>query len=329
MRSGHWPRATGHRLIALVAIAFASTAIAAPKKKKPAPAPVPAPAPEAPDEPAAKRAPPPHAPTLQMRRSRTVHGGFVADMDCSACHTEEGWQLAQQAGASGFDHDRTGFPLRGSHVQTQCSGCHTGVTKPSTSCDGCHHDPHQGRHSEPCAECHQATAWSDTSMLDQHRRTRMPLTGRHALVDCADCHKRQQERVFSDTPSDCYACHRASYHDPNIHPTHDGTTGHAAFDRNCALCHNTTGWSPATVNPSQVVMRTQIPPQHDMSFVLSTGSHRATATECASCHVDVRRPRLVRCDGCHSTMQVRAQHRQPVARAATSCLRCHVRGSAR
>jgi hypothetical protein len=262
----------------------------------------------------------------QVRGSSLAMRRIVGEMDCSACHADASWQLGQHAGTSGFDHDRTGFALRGAHQQARCAGCHEDRAKPPTSCDGCHRGPHQGRHTEPCAECHRATAWSDRAVLEQHRRTRMPLTGRHALVDCADCHKRQAERVYSDTPSDCYACHRAGYHDPNVRPIHDGSAGTAPLDRNCALCHLTTGWSPATAQP---VLRESVPPQHDASFVLSTGSHRATASECASCHVDVRRPRLVRCDGCHVVARVRAQHRQPIAMVASGCLRCHVRGAAR
>jgi hypothetical protein len=156
---------------------------------------------------------------MSMRPRAKVHGGFVEDLDCSACHTSEGWGLASTAGSSGFDHDRTGFPLRGSHVQTTCSGCHTAKGKPATMCEGCHRDPHQGRNEGTCAECHTAVAWTDTKTLDQHRRTRMPLTGRHATVDCAACHKRQNERTYSDTPTDCYSCHRDDYRkaNPQIH----------------------------------------------------------------------------------------------------------------
>lgn len=265
---------------------------------------------------------------LGMRPATSAHGGFVADMDCSACHTEEGWKLASTAGASGFDHDRTGFPLRGAHVQAQCNRCHTGQARPATSCDGCHKDPHQGRHDGTCAECHTAVAWSDTNTLEQHRRTRMPLTGRHALIDCTACHKRQGERQFSGTPSDCYSCHRAQYVGAAVHPVHDGSTGLTPFPRDCGRCHQTTAWNPAFGDPDAlprtVMARTG---QHDAVFVLSTGSHRAA--DCGSCHVDLRRAKLVRCDGCHLDAAVRAQHRTPVPRTASACLRCHPRGAAR
>lgn len=271
--------------------------------------------------------PPPRTPAgLTMRPRPSAHGGFVDDMDCSACHTEAGWGLASSAGASGFDHDRTGFPLRGVHRQAGCGRCHTGQAKPATTCEGCHRDPHHGRHDGTCAECHTAVAWSDTSTLEQHRRTRMPLTGRHALVDCSACHKRQGERAFGDTPTDCYSCHRAEYRaDPNqIHHEADGS---GQFSRECGTCHRTSSWSPAFTIPNTSRTTMAIGGRHDAVFVLSTGSHRAA--ECSACHVDTRRTRLVRCDGCHLDSTLRAQHRSPVSRAASACLGCHPRGAGR
>jgi len=261
-----------------------------------------------------------------------AHGGFVDNMDCSACHTSDGWDLAAVAGKSGFDHDRTGFPLRGAHVQTDCGGCHTSTAKPVSACEGCHRDPHQGKQNGPCAECHTATAWADTTTLDQHRRTRMPLTGRHATIDCVACHKRQSERQWSNVPLDCYGCHRTEYHG-NTHPVHDGKTGDPIVSRECGLCHQTSAWTPATCsaaitpcpNPARTVAR-QI--DHDGWFVLTSGSHRTA--DCASCHSDSRRMKTVRCDGCHMDVRLRQQHNgSAIARGAMSCLRCHPRGAAR
>jgi hypothetical protein len=217
----------------------------------PAPAAAAAPAPAAVPAPATRAAPPaPTSKTLAMRPQQKAHGGFVDDLDCSACHTSDGWGLASTAGASGFDHDRTGFPLRGAHVKSTCSGCHTGKAKPATNCEGCHRDPHQGRNDGTCAECHTAVAWSDTNTLERHRMTRMPLTGRHATVECSACHKRSPERMTSDVPTDCYACHRDDYHDQTIHPIHDGTDPMAAmYPRECGTCHQTSSWKPAYGDP--------------------------------------------------------------------------------
>jgi len=261
-------------------------------------------------------------------RPKAKHDGFIDDMDCKACHTSAGWEIGQKAGASGFDHDRTGFALRGAHAQATCTRCHSGTAKLPTTCEGCHRDPHQGRQGNGCAECHSAVAWNDTNTLEQHRRTRMPLTGRHATVDCVACHKRQSERTWSDVPVDCYACHRAEYHRSDVHPTHDGSGGAPMFPRDCALCHQTSGWSPAITDPNNLPRNALARTDHDVYFVLTTGSHRTA--ECASCHVDQRRLQLARCDGCHQDLALRKQHRgATVARSAASCLRCHPRGAAR
>ncbi len=272
--------------------------------------------------------PPRKAPKLAMRpRASSAHGGFIDRMDCSACHTATGWEVGIQAGKSGFDHDLTGFPLRGAHRQSDCSRCHNAAGKPATVCEGCHADPHQGRTTGTCAECHTATAWRDTNALERHRSTRMPLTGRHATIDCVACHRRQSERQYSATPTDCYACHRAEYHG-NVHPTHDGTGGQPMFPRECGMCHQTSGWSPALRDPSASVFSALSSGAHDAFFVLSTGSHRGA--ECGACHFDPRRNRLVRCDGCHSDVALRDQHQTAIqTRTATACLFCHPRGARR
>jgi hypothetical protein len=265
--------------------------------------------------------------SLAMRKPAVpaAHDGFVDDMDCSACHTANGWQLAATAGASGFDHDRTGFGLRGGHTQAGCGRCHTGRPKPATSCDGCHRDPHQGRNDGTCAECHTAVAWSDTRTLEQHRRTRMPLTGRHAVLDCTSCHRRSGERALRDVPADCYACHRSEYHAGDIHPIHDGRDGGTVLPRDCSQCHRTSDWTPAINNRG--AMRVARTASHDAWFVVSAGSHRDAA--CAACHADARRTRRVRCDGCHRDAALRLQHRAAVARSPVACLGCHPRGAAR
>lgn len=265
-----------------------------------------------------------------------THDDFIKDMDCSGCHTTDGWRLSATAGASGFDHDRTGFPLRAAHAQASCGGCHTNRVKPPRSCESCHKDPHAGRMDGACFECHTTTTWADTATLEQHRRTRMPLTGKHALIECTACHKRQSERTYTDLPVDCYACHRAEYHLTTTHPNHDGSAdpNSTPFSRNCAECHQTIAWKPAFVNPAMLpgvgamTAAAARRGDHDGSFVLSSGRHRDA--ECAACHADPRRPRVVRCDGCHQDIELRRQHpNAAVPRAAVACLRCHPRGAAR
>jgi len=66
--------------------------------------------------------------------------------------------------------------------------------------------------------------WKDTKTMDRHRRTHLPLTGRHAVLDCAACHVVAGPQAWSNVPWDCYACHRADYQRQDIHPLHTGPT---------------------------------------------------------------------------------------------------------
>lgn len=258
----------------------------------------------------------PHAAVGVARAGKlAMRGG--GELDCNGCHTAASWKLAGGAGA-GFDHDRTGFPLRGGHLQASCGACHAGA-KPPQTCEGCHRDPHQGRMDGACAECHTQLAWSDTAALEQHRRTRMPLTGKHAVIACVACHTRQAERGYTDLPVDCYACHADEYHSPSTVPNHDRNP--SVWVRDCAKCHQSAAWKPA-LSPPATPRR-----DHDAWFQLSTGSHRDA--DCASCHVTPRPTRAVRCDGCHDAGSLRGQHRAVVAVSSAACLRCHPRGARR
>jgi hypothetical protein len=257
------------------------------------------------------------------------HGSAIGNMDCGDCHTTDGWKLDELAASGGgFDHAVTGFPLRGQHAVTSCSQCHTGAQRLSQACESCHRDPHARRLGDSCAECHSAAAWTDTQTLARHRRSRMPLTGRHALIECAACHRRQDPRGFAATPTDCYACHQADYR-RDIHPDHDGDPldpGKAAFARQCGRCHSTIAFSPAVAVPGALAR--VISTRHDARFVISRGAHRGAT--CADCHPSTARPRVVTCLGCHTRGTLVGQHRRERLELATaSCLRCHPGGRAR
>ena len=259
------------------------------------------------------------------------HGSAIADMDCSACHTTDGWALDDDAArGGGFDHALTGFPLLGQHVVTACSACHQGW-RPSQACDSCHRDPHARRLGDSCAECHTAAAWSDTRALARHRRSRMPLTGRHAIIECAACHRRQDARGYASTPVDCHGCHASEYR-RDIHPDHDGDPadpGAAPLPRQCGRCHTTVAWSPAVLVASRIASAlSAAPARHDARFLVSRGPHRAAT--CRDCHLDPARPRSFTCAGCHTRATLAPRHRRArLDLAPRACLRCHPGGRAR
>jgi len=260
-------------------------------------------------------------------RAEGDHASITEGLDCAGCHTSAGWQMAAGRGG-GFDHTRTGFPLLGAHRVTACTGCHDGRKPLPTACAGCHTDAHAGRLGAACAECHTSIDWRDTRTMDRHRRTHLPLTGKHAVIECSSCHIARGEKTFSDVPWDCYACHQQDYRRADIHPNH---LGPPAFPRTCGSCHRTLAWSPATLDPSQLprLAATKAAASHELRFSLS-GKHRSLP--CASCHLALETPARVACTGCHahddSTLG-RAHRGRSVGRAAGDCLACHPRGVGR
>jgi hypothetical protein len=263
------------------------------------------------------------------------HGPATRGLDCAACHTPEGWSLpASLRGPAGFDHDRTGFPLRAGHRSAACAACHDGRGAVPRACSGCHADAHGGKLGARCDECHSVGSFRLTDPLTLHGRSRLPLTGMHALVDCADCHRRGGVERYAATPAQCFACHERDYRRPGIHPVHDGSSGSAALPRDCEQCHRTSGFAPAYIEAGRFLGGTAAAlslaaTEHDRTFVLSHGPHRGAA--CGLCHVDVERPRWTRCTACHAhgRAALAAQHLRLGEPADGSCLTCHPGGSAR
>ncbi len=272
---------------------------------------------------------------VDAKVTRRHRKSILKGLDCSACHTTDGWALSNRAGAKGgFDHARTGFPLTGEHSKTLCTECHQPKRRARRDCYTCHTDRHRGRLGRQCDSCHNSRSWAETRSIRRHRLTRLPLTGVHAVLDCTSCHLRRNEREFLPVPADCFACHQDDYRRSDVHPSHQGTPGDPsarALSRNCEQCHRPSGWTPAVVDPMSVQNAlTRQRRDHDQFFVLSYGKHRGA--ECRSCHRSTRSSRLVSCNGCHahSRTTIRRQHGRFISsQSAGRCLSCHPRGAAR
>jgi hypothetical protein len=252
------------------------------------------------------------------------HASLTAGMDCSACHTSAGWQMAPGKGG-GFDHARTGFPLVGAHRATACNACHDGRERIGVECAGCHADAHAGRLDGACADCHTAVAWSDVRTLAAHRRTHLPLTGKHAIIECSACHIARAGKTWSDVPWECYACHARDYQRSDIHPSH---VGPPAFPRACASCHRASTWAEATLDPSMLprALTQASTASHDARFPLS-GKHRGLG--CPTCHIDAAVPARVACAGCHAHDVATLPKLHRARSVGGDCLGCHPRGAPR
>lgn len=147
------------------------------------------------------------------------HGGQFADRRCEACHVTDAW-----AQVTGFDHDRTRYPLRGAHARLSCGRCHKAETRggpirfrglPLQCSDaGCHGDPHGGQFADrargaACTTCHGDEAWRP-ARFDHQTDADWPLDGAHRNVPCNSCHRPAGSPPlvrYRPLPHRCEDCH--------------------------------------------------------------------------------------------------------------------------
>ena len=252
------------------------------------------------------------------------HAGRLG-ANCAGCHTTAGFDRIQ---SGQFDHDRTGFPLRGQHAEVKCDSCHRpGRPRPlkHARCTDCHEDRHAGQLASRadggrCESCHDVSGFEPARFsVEEHARTRMPLTGAHLAVACDACHRevaldrlrslgvrpapgapsRTEQMRFGSTA--CSECHR----DPH--------TGRTARFGTCETCHATAGWSVVRFDHAKT------------GFPL-VGKHAQVA--CRSCHPGQEGTlafggRAKVCDGCHRDPH-EGQFAQRFGRdGRTDCAACH------
>lgn len=172
------------------------------------------------------------------------HETFPAD--CSLCHEGQGWQDLRDDFT--FDHaEETGVPLSGAHARATCIRCHNDRGPVSTftarGCAGCHEDVHRGELGTSCERCHQETTWQPQGMLEQHRKTRFPLVGVHAVTSCNRCHAGAEVGHFQPTDTECVTCHRSDL----ARATNPNHVGLGWIDR-CDRCHLPRTWNQAEIN---------------------------------------------------------------------------------
>jgi hypothetical protein len=195
--------------------------------------------------------------------------------NCEQCHTVRGWQVS----VTQVQQHNNRFPLTGAHAAVDCDSCHKGAATSqfqamSTECYSCHSGEFKNTSnpnhatagfSTTCTLCHGTDTWLSANF--DHSSVGFPLTGGHAVPprQCTDCHVNNNYNLTSTT---CITCHLKDY---------QGTTNpnHAAanFPSNCAQCHTTTAWQPATFD-------------HSMTNFPLTGSHTVPPRQCTDCHVN-------------------------------------------
>ncbi len=171
---------------------------------------------------------------------RYLKGGAMPMKDgCATCHNARAFR------PSTVDVDRHAqfsFALDGAHRATPCVACHAEMRGPAaastliaapkgvaklpftqkraTNCESCHKadDPHGDQFAKrkdggACGTCHGVASFTPASKFDHDRDTSFPLTGAHAKVACAACHKTQTlangktRVIYRPLSTACASCH--------------------------------------------------------------------------------------------------------------------------
>jgi nitrate/TMAO reductase-like tetraheme cytochrome c subunit len=274
--------------------------------------------------------------------------------NCNECHSEQ--SFSSRSGLKRFNHNRTPFPLKGAHQQTDCAQCHDMGLSPAfifqdklgvavNACNQCHEDVHEERFGTDCAVCHNERSFSavDEDEFD-HSLTDFHLKGKHQGVDCRECHA---ESFIEPVPhQECAACHE-DYHDGAFVASKEPRRE----DRDCRECHSEEGF-----DLTLYTLET-----HNLSRFPLDGAHLATpcfachlqedqwvfrnlGETCIDCHEDVHRGFISEeyypdqnCQSCHSTQSWEDNvfdHSQTGfeltgAHAQQACMKCHAAAEGR
>jgi hypothetical protein len=283
--------------------------------------------------------------------------------DCVRCHSDHNGLnhriVRWPAPIEKFDHNQAGWRLEGKHALLKCAACHSekfvtpqdrAVLKRrdlntvyaglDTACTSCHKDVHDGQLSGRCTDCHSQDSWKNLPAFS-HERSRYPLTGLHARVECGKCHLPAggvpnapvQYRAFVQFNS-CSSCHQ----DPHGN----------AFPADCGQCHATGGWKEIRSTNSFDHDRTDYPLLGKHRLVACKECHktenfrtRVAFARCLDCHQDIHGGQFRRrsdggdCRGCHDesswkpahfTVADHAASAYPLLgkHAAVACAKCHL-----
>jgi hypothetical protein len=241
-------------------------------------------------------------PDLSLRPPGPEHAG--GETRCALCHSTEGWKKVT------FSHDRTGFPLTGRHKDVTCAACHPGsdFVKPvPRACAACHRDVHVQRLGQRCDRCHDTGTFKQASFgPEQHRRTALPLTGRHAAIPCEECHGDRRDRTFSRPVVACIGCHQRDYDRTSLDP---GKLDHVAagFATDCRGCHGAWRFYPGSF------------PAHQACFDIKGAPHGGIG--CHACHTGGIPPYIAG--------QAMTCSPVPAAVPPADCMKCHGNPAAR
>ncbi|QDV05259.1 Class III cytochrome C family protein [Planctomycetes bacterium Poly30] len=246
----------------------------------------------------------------QIEGGTGLHGQLGGDLlseqaegaaRCDVCHGEHhgdsitlvgdlAFVRAGHDSLDAYDHAGLGFGLEGAHASLACEECHGNARVEvlaqgqarflglAQKCTQCHEDPHEGKMSANCADCHgQSEAFAAVAAFE-HPDT-FPLTPPHAEIACSQCHEDGVQPAASPASlthaiaslavtRTCSDCHESS---------HTGEfLAEVAVD--CAACHGGGATTFLGADEHMTIGR------HAATGFALDGAH--ARVDCAGCHVD-------------------------------------------
>lgn len=315
---------------------------------------------------------------VSCHRKEDIHyfRGDFAKKDCGSCHSLDSWKEKIQ-----FDHKKDGgFALEGKHEKIKCADCHIVKNTKNVSiyqwpnlktsqCLSCHENIHKGKLSARyqtgrCNQCHSQEKWSIAQF--DHGLTQYKLRGKHAEIECLDCHKQRKPLPAEKSRKNwswvglndkCLSCHQ------DIHRFGNHLIKGTGLGRDCLSCHNETKWEQTPNFSHDQHTRFKVDGAHESLSCkechltkdakakppvwLKLGIYRWSEMDrktCEVCHDNPHRNEFSKkflnkkCTDCHSTLdwQTMNQSRSfdhsktlfPLtgAHKATSCAQCHLKG---
>ncbi|MEW6231881.1 MAG: NapC/NirT family cytochrome c [Chloroflexota bacterium] len=209
--------------------------------------------------------------------------------DCTVCHTPQTCPHGEAEVACMSCHKviiPRHEPARERGIlRESCQECHSKLKVGSPEyCQTCHVSPHGI--NVACSRCHTSRAsWTEHTF-----RHPVELVGRHAALQCSQCHGVQR---LTGLKYDCALCHAP----PAPH----------TWRSDCAKCHSPEGWRPAKLTH-------KFPQNH------------SGASDCSTCHAGRDFSRYT-CTTCHTPPAVEAKHSpKGIVATAVPCATCHPQG---
>lgn len=238
-----------------------------------------------------------------LKNSKGFHSKIAEDRinKCSVCHTDHKGRNFNitSLDKDHFDHKKTEFELRDSHLELECDNCHKPKDKNfriklnKGKCSNCHDDPHEEKLSNNCTKCHDEKQWNTTTF--NHDKTDFLLEDKHKDVPCKSCHVND---VAVEIGKKCSNCHLSIDKHANT------------FGEKCQTCHSTKTWEKSDYDHFK-----------ETKFPLK-GNHKKLS--CDTCHLitsssyHIQRKKLgTTCFDCHKNDDVH------LTKNGKQCQDCH------